>query len=133
MKKEEKKNEDTLIVALAPLVFVMCCFSLAFLHATKGTVIAEFKPVWTSLIGMSWLSWAGMLCSATVMFFLGYPSFKKVAIASVLAVVNALLLVVYSSVFQINWLVMLLIMIGVVVPLSNAIFRKLGSTDKKDN
>lgn len=120
-----EKKEDRLIVAAAPFVFVSSCLSLALMYATKTLMIKEFGTVAEALISASWTSWVAMLCTLTIMFFFGMPSLRKVAVASGIAVAGAIF-VLSTPMFDISWLVMVLVMFAVVVPLGNFLYRKLG-------
>lgn len=119
-----ERKEDRLIVAAAPFVFVSSCLSLALMYATKTLMIKEFGAVAEALISTSWTSWVAMLCTLKIMFFFGMPSLRKVAVASGIAVAGAIF-VLSIPMFDISWLVMVLVMFAVVVPLGNFLYRKL--------
>lgn len=121
----QDKNQSELIVSMSPLAFVLSCLGLAYANAVDlAQFPAEFLKIAHTLFAASWTFWAVIVVSLFMMLTFGLPSIRNLVAALIISIIGTLSILSMTA-YQVNWLVMLILICTVLVPAGNVLFKKI--------
>lgn len=118
------ENKSDMIVSLSPLVFVCSCICLAVFNGTAPAQFGEYEHIASAVFKAQWTLWVSLPVSLLMMLFFGITSARSQLAALAVGTIGSLSLVSLYT-LQLNWLVIVGILLAVLIPSADLLFKRL--------
>lgn len=118
----EKKSD--MILSLSPLIFVCSCICLAIFNGTAPAQFGQYEYIAAAVFKAQWTLWVSLPVSLLMMLFFGITSARNQMAALAVGTIGSLFLVGFYT-LQINWMVIMGILLAVLIPSADLVFKRL--------